>query len=223
LQIIPFERAANSLYAPSQHLCRFRDCVRGEVLAQRIDLIIGPTPVFVANLQAGLHHKPPAGLSRTSAVPLQATNELIELFTGQCAGLRGDRFGLIAPRTGGVPIQRSRHWAPQGTEMRIRSIRTTSRPGFNHEWNVIHASHAKAPIKAHTHAGSRGAKRSTPGPAPGATGRSRSASRRAPSATNDSAASTCGVAKESFTMPLHFHAPKVHRGILCLWGKAVRC
>jgi hypothetical protein len=50
LQIIPFERAANSLYAPSQHLCRFRDCVRGEVLAQRIDLIIGPTPVLTANL-----------------------------------------------------------------------------------------------------------------------------------------------------------------------------
>jgi hypothetical protein len=26
-----------------------------------------------------------------------------------------------------------------------------------------------------------------------------------------------------YYVPLHFHAPKVHRGILCLWGKAVRC
>src|SRR5208337_4861539 len=97
LEVVSMQRAANRFSAAAQHLCGLFDRVCSDVLAKRVDLGLGPAPMFVANLQPCLQHEPPAGFPRSASMPLQAANKLIEFLAGQDACLDGDCFGLIVP------------------------------------------------------------------------------------------------------------------------------
>jgi MFS family permease len=117
LEVVSMQRAANRFSTAAEHLSGLFDRVCSDVLAKRVDLGLGPAPMFVANLQPCLQHEPPAGFPRSASMPLQAANKLIEFLAGQDACLDGDCFGLIVPRAGGAPIHGS-HWAPHRTGVR---------------------------------------------------------------------------------------------------------
>lgn len=78
LQIVPSQRASDSIRAAAKYFGGLFDRVHGELLAQSFNFFLGPAPVLIPALQSKLQDKPPARLPGPPGLPLQSTDELIE-------------------------------------------------------------------------------------------------------------------------------------------------
>jgi hypothetical protein len=80
LEIVPSQCASDSIRGAVKHPGGFIHRVRGQLLAQSLNLFLRPSPMFIPGLQASPKHKSPTCLSGAACLPLQASNELVEFY-----------------------------------------------------------------------------------------------------------------------------------------------